>query len=57
MMIYAWKNVESEEELLTCESLRANNEQISENYSYTDVEKPACMHALHAGISAQKYRE
>ena len=22
-----------------------------------DVEKPACMHALHAGISAQKYRE
>ena len=28
------KNVESEEELITCESLSANNETASENYSY-----------------------
>ena len=27
------------------------------NIGWSDVEKPACMHALHAGISAQKYRE
>ena len=27
-------NVESEEELITCESLSANNEKASENYSY-----------------------
>ena len=28
------KNVESEEEIITCESLSANNEKASENYSY-----------------------